>query len=93
MKGPGFLPEEPFAPWSIKKGVCDYIDITYTEVKSRPAYRCVFNASNVLGAIAFIALLLVPAAYEGEMYIIAVVLLAVFGGCAHLSIKEDGQIK
>lgn len=53
----------------------------------------IFNASNVLGAAAFISLMLELAAYEGEMYITAAVLLAVFAGCAYLSIKEDGKIK
>ncbi len=53
----------------------------------------VFNASNVLGTIAFMTMIGVAAAVEGEMYITAIVLLAVFAGCAYLSMKEDGQIK
>ena len=53
----------------------------------------IFNASNVFGAVAFISLILEPAACEGEMYITAAVLLAVFAGCAYLSTKEDGKIK
>lgn len=53
----------------------------------------VFNASNILGAIAFMAMLGVAAAVESGMYIIAVVLLCIFAGCAYLSMKEDGQIK
>ncbi len=53
----------------------------------------IFNASNILGAIAFMAMMFVPAAYEGEMYITAVVLLATFAGCSYLSMKEDGQIR
>lgn len=53
----------------------------------------VFNASNILGTIAFAAIVLVAAACEGEMYITAIVLLAVFAGCAYLAMKEDGQIK
>lgn len=53
----------------------------------------VFNASNILGAIAFMAMLGVAAAVESGMYIIAVVLLGIFAGCAYLSMKEDGQIK
>ena len=51
----------------------------------------IFNASNFYGAIAFLSMLAAPAAVEGEMYITAVVLVAIFAVCAHLSIKEDGK--
>ena len=57
------------------------VDLTYK----------IFNASNVLGAISFMAMIAVPGAVEGEMYIAAIVLLAVFAGCAYLSMKEDGK--
>lgn len=54
----------------------------------------VFNASNVLGAIAFLLLVIgIPAAVEGEMYITAIVLIVIMTVCAYLSMKEDGQIK
>ncbi len=51
----------------------------------------IFNASNVFGAIAFLAMLAAPGAVEGGMYITAAALTAAFGACAHLSIKEDGK--
>lgn len=51
----------------------------------------ILNASNIFGAIAFLAMLAAPAAVEGEMYITAVVLVAIFAGCAHLSIRESGK--
>lgn len=51
----------------------------------------VINASNVLGAIAFLALIAAPGAVESEMYITALVLIAICGICAHLSIKEEGK--
>lgn len=53
----------------------------------------VFNTSNVLGFIAFAAMILALAACEGEMYITMVVLLGIFAGCVYLAMKEDGQIK
>ena len=53
----------------------------------------IFNASNLFGAIAFLAMLAAPAAAEGEMYITAVVLVVILAGCAHLSIREGGNRK
>lgn len=53
----------------------------------------IFNASNVLGVIAIAAMIAALAACEGDMYITAAVLLAVFARCAYLAMKEDGQIK
>ena len=49
----------------------------------------IINASNVFGAIAFLAMLAVPGAVGGGMYITAAVLIAILVVCAHLSIKED----
>lgn len=51
----------------------------------------IFNASNILGAIAFMALLAIPGAVEGEMYMTAIALAAACGTCAYLSIREDGK--
>lgn len=51
----------------------------------------IFNASNIFGAIAFLATIAAPGAVESEMYITAVVLVAIFAVCAHLSIREDGR--
>ena len=53
----------------------------------------ILNASNIFGATAFLSMLAAPAAVEGEMYITAAVLVAIFAGCAHLSIREDGKRK
>lgn len=53
--------------------------------------REVLNASNVLGAIAFLAMIAAPGAVEGGMYMTAIVLIAICGTCAYLSIKEDGK--
>nr|WP_304955449.1 hypothetical protein [uncultured Acetatifactor sp.] len=51
----------------------------------------IFNAGNVFGAIAFMAMIAAPGAVEGEMYITAVALIAVCGTCTYLSVKEDGK--
>lgn len=53
----------------------------------------ILNASNILGAIAFLAMLAAPAAVEGEMYITAAVLVVILAGCAYLSIREGGNRK
>ena len=49
----------------------------------------IFNAGNIFGAIAFLAMLAAPGAVEGGMYITAAVLVAIFAACAYLSIKEN----
>lgn len=53
--------------------------------------RKVLNASNVLGAIAFLAMIAVTGAVEGGMYMTAIALTAIFGICTYLSIREDGK--
>lgn len=53
----------------------------------------IFNASNIFGATAFFALIAATGAVEGEMYITALALLAVFAGCAYLSIRENGDVR
>ena len=53
----------------------------------------IFNASNLFSAIAFLALLTVPAAYEGEMYITSIVFVVIFAISTHLAIREDGKRK
>lgn len=55
--------------------------------------RKIFNISNLLGMIAIAAMIAAIVAVESEMYIMAIVLLAVFAGCAYFAMKEDGQIK
>lgn len=53
-----------------------------------------FNASNILGTAAFLSMIAVVGAVEGECSCVTVVFfLAVFAGCTYLSIREDGQIK
>lgn len=68
------------------------IDISYVEMPARLTCR-IINLSNILGAIAFLAMIAAPGAVESEMYITAVVLVAIFAVCAHLSIREDGKRK
>lgn len=63
------------------------IDISYVEMPSKLTSR--INLSNILGAIAFMAMLAAPGAVEGRMYITAAVLVAIFAACAYLSIKEN----
>ncbi len=53
----------------------------------------IFNAGNICGTIAFLAMIAAPGAVESEMYITAVVLVAIFAVCAHLSIREDDKRK
>lgn len=53
-----------------------------------------FNASNILGTAAFLSMIAVVGAVEGECSCVTVMFfLAVFAGCTYLSIREDGQIK
>ena len=53
----------------------------------------IFNLRNIYGTIAFLSLICAPSAVESEMYVTAVVLVAMVGIFAYLSLKEDGQIK
>ena len=56
--------------------------------------RKIFNASNILGAAAFLSIIAVVGAVEGDCSCVTVMFfLAVFAGCTYLSIREDGQIK
>ena len=50
--------------------------------------RRVFSSSNVLGAIAILAM--VGATGAGDSLVSGLLLTAVFAVCAHLSIREDG---
>ncbi len=51
----------------------------------------ILTSSNVLGTIAFFAMITAPAAYEGEMYITSAALILIFAGSAYLSLKENGK--
>ena len=53
----------------------------------------IFNLRNIYGTIAFLSLICAPGAVESEMYVTAVVLVAIVGIFAYLSLREDGQIK
>ena len=53
----------------------------------------IFNLRNIYGTIAFLSLICAPGAVESEMYVTAVVLVAMVGIFAYLSLKEAGQIK
>jgi hypothetical protein len=56
--------------------------------------RKIFNLPNLLGAVAFIMLFILPAGFfEAGMYISALACAGVGYACAYLSMKEDGQIK
>ena len=56
--------------------------------------RKIFNLPNLLGAVAFMTLIVLPAGFlEAQMYISALACAGVGGACAYLSMKEDGQIK
>ena len=53
----------------------------------------IINLRNIYGTIAFLSLICAPGAVESEMYVTAVVLVAMVGIFAYLSLREDGQIK
>lgn len=53
----------------------------------------IFNLRNIYGTIAFLSLICAPGAVESEMYVTAVVLVAIVGIFAYLSLREDGQIR
>ena len=53
----------------------------------------IFNLRNIYGTIAFLSLICAPGAVESEMYVTAVVLVAMVGIFAYLSLREDGQIR
>lgn len=60
--------------------------------------RKVLNASKVLGAIAFLAMIAAVGTAEvaienGGPYWIPIVMVIILAVCAHLSIKEDGKIR
>jgi len=53
----------------------------------------IFNASNIFGAVAFLAMLAVPGAVDSGMYMTAVALVMIFGTCAWVSVREDRNKK
>ena len=53
----------------------------------------IFNLSNIYGTISFLAMICAPGAVESEMYITAIILVAMVGIFSYLSLREDGQIK
>lgn len=65
------------------------IDVSYVELPEKVTHR--IDAGSILGGISFVSMLLAPGAVEGGSYILALLLILVFAGCAHLSIPEDGK--
>lgn len=55
--------------------------------------RKIMNLSNILGAISFLTLICIPGAVEAEMYVTAVIMIAIMGLSAYFALKEDGQIR
>ena len=53
----------------------------------------IFNLRNIYGTIAFLAMICAPGAVESDMYVTAVVLVAMVGIFAFLSLREDGKIR
>lgn len=53
----------------------------------------IINLRNIYGTIAFLAMICAPGAVDAEMYVTAVVLVAMVGIFAYLSLREDGQIR
>lgn len=53
----------------------------------------IFNAGNVLGGTAFLAMIAVPGAVESGMYITAAVLIVILIASAYLAIREEGKRK
>lgn len=51
----------------------------------------IFNASNVLGGIAFLAM--IAATGAADRLLLAIALTGIFAGCTYLSIREDGKNK
>lgn len=68
----------------------DCIDVSFVEIPESPTHR-VLNASNVFGAIAYLAMILAPGAVEGGNYILAILLVAAVAVFGHLAVKEDGK--
>lgn len=50
----------------------------------------IFNFTNICGAVAFLAMLMIPAAVEGEAYLTAGVLTAGLALSAYLGTREAG---
>lgn len=66
------------------------IDVSYVELPDRVTHR-IFNASNVLGTIALLAM--IAATGAGESLLLGLLFTAIFAGCTYLSVKEDGKRK
>lgn len=53
--------------------------------------RKILNAGNLLGALAFLALLAIPGAVEAGMYLTTAALGAILVGCAWMASRESGK--
>ncbi|HIW82671.1 MAG TPA: hypothetical protein H9742_14315 [Candidatus Acetatifactor stercoripullorum] len=49
-----------------------------------------FNLRNIYSSISFLSLICAPGAVESEMYVTAVLLIAIMGITAALAMREDG---
>jgi len=67
------------------------VDVSFTEVPSGITHK--INLGGVFGGVAFLSILLIPGAVEGENYILALALMAALVLFASLSAREDGKIK
>lgn len=85
------VPNKRTADLQIRESDYTVIDISYAELPQKSTGR--INLSNILGTISFFAMLAAPGAVESEMYITAVVLIAIFAVCAHLSLRQEGKRK
>ena len=64
------------------------IDVTWVELPEKLTYR--IDASYILGAVAFFAM--IAATGEGNP-LLSLICTAVFAICAYLALKEDGKRK
>ncbi len=64
------------------------IDVTWVELPEKLTYR--IDASYVLGAISFFAM--IAATGEGNP-LLSLICTAIFAICAYLALKEDGKRK
>ena len=66
-------------------------DVSYVELPEK--VTCLIDAGSVLGAFAFLVMLLIPGAVEGGNYILALILIVIFILCAKLSLREEDKRK
>lgn len=87
MKEPTQMERDPHL---IRKENNPIVDVSYVELPEKLTHR--IDASSILGAIAFLAMIAAAGTVE-ENPLLSVALAAVFAGCAYLAMKEDGKIR